>query len=95
MQDADVVGNADVLDKHLSYPNGFAGDISLVFTLADFFNAYFKPIVPVEQQHIVTAPGAARCLETLLFNICDTGDAVLVPSPYWGMLATYPDMSSY
>ncbi|KAH8703005.1 pyridoxal phosphate-dependent transferase [Phaeosphaeriaceae sp. PMI808] len=69
--------------SHLSYPKGFSGDPSLLFVLAKFLNTYFHPAVPVMPQHIVTAPGAATCLDSLLYNICDPGDGVLVPGPYW------------
>lgn len=52
--------------------------------LASFFNEYLKPITPVlAQQHIATAPGAAASLDALLYNICEPGDGVLVPSPFW------------
>lgn len=71
--------------QHLSYPKGFSGDPGLLSQLARFFNTYFSPVLPVEPDHLVTAPGAATCLDTLLFNICDPGDAVLVPGPYWSM----------
>ena len=33
--------------------------------------------------HITVAPGAAFALDALLYNICDPGDGVLVPTPYW------------
>jgi gliotoxin/aspirochlorine biosynthesis aminotransferase len=33
--------------------------------------------------HLATAPGAAGCIDALLFNICEAGDGVLMPSPYW------------
>ncbi|KAF3058033.1 putative inactive 1-aminocyclopropane-1-carboxylate synthase-like protein 2 [Daldinia childiae] len=76
-----VAGNFS--DRHLSYPDGFAGDVELLKALASFFNSYFKPHVPVEVEHIATAPGAAFALDALLYNICEPGDAVLVPGPFW------------
>lgn len=33
--------------------------------------------------HIATAPGAAASLDALLYNICEAGDGVLVPGPFW------------
>ncbi|KAI1182819.1 1-aminocyclopropane-1-carboxylate synthase 7 [Nemania serpens] len=76
--------NNGLLNKHLSYPDGFAGDIAMLEALASFFNEYLKPITPVlAQQHIATAPGAAASLDALLYNICEPGDGVLVPSPFW------------
>ncbi|MCJ1401065.1 hypothetical protein MMC11_004277 [Xylographa trunciseda] len=69
--------------RDLSYPRGFSGDPDLLASFARLLNTYFNPRVPVETAHIATAPGAASCLDTLLFNICDPGDGVLVPGPYW------------
>lgn len=69
--------------KHLSYPDGFAGDSALLEALAGFFNQYFKPAVPVTSSHIATAPGGAASLDALLYNICEPGDGVLVPGPFW------------
>ncbi|KAH7303239.1 1-aminocyclopropane-1-carboxylate synthase 7 [Stachybotrys elegans] len=70
-------------EKHLSYPNGLAGDQDLLAALAHFFNAYFKPLIPVSTKHLSTAPGAASALDALLYNICEPGDGVIIPSPCW------------
>ncbi|KAI1934458.1 hypothetical protein LOZ66_005926 [Ophidiomyces ophidiicola] len=72
-----------IFKNHFSYPNGFSGDPELIEAISSFFNKFFDPIIPVEASHIATAPGAASCLEALLFTICDPGDGVLVPGPYW------------
>jgi aspartate/methionine/tyrosine aminotransferase len=47
------------------------------------FNKYFNPRVPIKPSHVATAPGAAGCIDALLYNICEDGDGVLVPGPYW------------
>ncbi|OCL14891.1 PLP-dependent transferase [Glonium stellatum] len=69
--------------RHLSYPRGFAGDPDLLEAYASFFNRYFKPYNPVVSSHLVTAPGAMAAIDGLLYNICDPGDGVLIPGPYW------------
>lgn len=69
--------------QNLSYPLGFGGDPVLLEALASFFNDYFHPSIPVLPHHIVTTEGASSCLDGLLYNICDDGDSVLVPGPYW------------
>ncbi|KAF2258874.1 PLP-dependent transferase [Lojkania enalia] len=56
---------------------------SLRNALASFFNSYFNPIHPVKTEHIVLTSGASSALETLIHAICDDGDSVLVPGPYW------------
>ncbi|KAF2259677.1 1-aminocyclopropane-1-carboxylate synthase [Lojkania enalia] len=75
--------NNNLEDRHLSYPNGFAGDQTLVESLAQFFNKYFKPWKEILKDHITTAPGAAYSLNALLYNICEAGDGLLVPVPCW------------
>jgi aspartate/methionine/tyrosine aminotransferase len=50
---------------------------------AKLFNRYFNPHVRVDASHLSTAPGAAGCIDALLYNICEDGDGVLVPGPYW------------
>ena len=66
-------------------PTDFWGDPTLLKLLADLFNGYFNPRTPVQSTHIAVASGAAACLDTLLWNICDEGDGVLIPGPYWSM----------
>ncbi len=66
-----------------SYPSGLGGEPFLLRALANFFNEYFQPHVPVDSSHIVAGPGATACLSALLCGICDLGDAVLVPGTYW------------
>lgn len=69
--------------QHFSYPNGFSGDPIMMQALACFINIQFQPYRPVDMSQIATAPGAASCLDALLYTICDAGDGVLVPTPYW------------
>ena len=81
-------------EQHLSYPRGFAGDPDLLDAYSGFFNNYFNPHIPVESSHLATAPGGMAALDALLYNICDPGDGVLMPGPYWSMLAmTLPGTS--
>ncbi|KAI1435776.1 PLP-dependent transferase [Xylaria sp. CBS 124048] len=70
-------------DLHLSYPDGLNGDSGLLNALVRFFNSYFDPFIPVEKEHVSIAPGAAFALDALLYNICEPGDGLLVPTPCW------------
>lgn len=69
--------------QHLDWPKGLGGHPELLEALARVFNAYFGPYKRVEAVQVVVAPGAAACLDAILYNICDAGDGVLVPCPYW------------
>ncbi|CAD6594220.1 MAG: hypothetical protein ASARMPREDX12_008481 [Alectoria sarmentosa] len=71
---------------HLDWPRGFWGDPELLEILAEVFNKYFKAHATVEPNNVVVGPGAAACLDAILYNICDSGDGVLVPCPYWSMV---------
>ncbi|KAF2201388.1 1-aminocyclopropane-1-carboxylate synthase 7 [Delitschia confertaspora ATCC 74209] len=73
----------ELVEKHLSYPRGLTGDPDLVEAFAIFFNKYFNPHRPVQPQHVAAAPGASSCIDSLLYNICDPGEGVLIPGPYW------------
>jgi len=75
--------NAHLNRQHLSYPDGFTGDSACVDSLATFFNKYFNPHTTVSPSHLAVAPGAASSLDALLYNICEAGDGVLVPGPFW------------
>ncbi|ROW17439.1 hypothetical protein VPNG_00941 [Cytospora leucostoma] len=68
---------------HFSYPRGYSGDPDLLDAYAAFFNKYFAPRVRVLPSHLSTAAGASACIDALMYNICEAGDGVLIPSPYW------------
>ncbi|RYO97032.1 hypothetical protein DL765_011330 [Monosporascus sp. GIB2] len=69
--------------RHFSYPRGFSGDPDLIDAYASLLNRYFSPHVPILPSHLSTAPGASGCIDALLYNICEAGDGVLLPGPYW------------
>ncbi|KAJ8069767.1 hypothetical protein OCU04_000185 [Sclerotinia nivalis] len=69
--------------EDLSYPRAFAGFPEILDSFAAFLNSHFNPKIQVEVSHIATAPGAASCIDALLYNVCDPGDGILVPGPYW------------
>ncbi|OJD20832.1 hypothetical protein ACJ73_07834 [Blastomyces percursus] len=55
----------------------------LLESLATFFNNYFNPFISVKAEHIVVSAGVESCLDSLLYNICDPEDGVLMPGPCW------------
>ncbi|MCJ1380194.1 hypothetical protein MMC17_003297 [Xylographa soralifera] len=75
--------STNLCGQDLSYPRAFAGFPEVLEAFASFFNSYFHPHLPVQIGHLATAPGAASCLDTLFYNICDPGDGILVLAPYW------------
>ncbi|KAF2092843.1 PLP-dependent transferase [Rhizodiscina lignyota] len=77
-------GNAGLKLKHLSYSGGLGGTPELLGGLAKFFNHFFTPEIPVRPEHIVVGPGCSAVLDTLINDICDEGDGLLVTAPMWG-----------
>ncbi|KAF2729067.1 PLP-dependent transferase [Polyplosphaeria fusca] len=75
--------NQDLTAAHFSYARGFAGDPDLLDALASFFNTRFNPFREVQASHLSVAPGASGCIDAILHNICNPGDGVLIPGPYW------------
>lgn len=73
----------ELVAQYFSYPKAFAGFPSVLDALVKFFNNYFHPHTAVQTSHLACAPGAASCLDTLFYNICDPGDAILLAGPYW------------
>ena len=71
-------------EEHLSYATGLGGTSELLESLSIFFNHFFSPSVPVRPEHIVTGTGLSAVLDTLINDICDEGDGLLVTAPMWG-----------
>ncbi|KAF2715546.1 PLP-dependent transferase [Pleomassaria siparia CBS 279.74] len=74
--------------KVFELPDANGGDVVLRNALASFFNTYFKPIHAVSPEHIVITAGASDAIENLIHAVCDEGDSVIVPGPYWYGLDT-------
>ncbi|KAJ5107491.1 hypothetical protein N7456_004166 [Penicillium angulare] len=68
---------------HLAYPKSPLGDPGLLDVLASFLNSHFEPSRQIKSSHIAAAAGASACLNDLMYSICDSGDGVLVPAPFW------------
>ncbi|KAK0617476.1 pyridoxal phosphate-dependent transferase [Immersiella caudata] len=81
--------SSGISSKNLSYPDSLAGDLELRESLALLFTRYFSPHRPVQASQVVATPGATHCLDALLTTICNEGDSILVPVPYWSGFALH------
>jgi histidinol-phosphate/aromatic aminotransferase/cobyric acid decarboxylase-like protein len=72
-------------DHHQSFAldHCFGGNESARDAIASFFNTYFQPTIPLGIEHIVLTTGAGPCIEAISQALCEEGDAVIVPAPYW------------
>ncbi|OOO14051.1 aminotransferase class I and II [Aspergillus oryzae] len=68
---------------HLDWLKGFFGDATLLDLLASTVNTHFRSHSQVAADNIAVTAGAAAGLDAILYNICNPGDGVLVPCPYW------------
>lgn len=76
--------NKALQDEHLSYASGLGGTTQLLEAISTFFNAFFSPSTLVLPEHIVTGTGCSAVLDSLINDICDEGDGLLVTAPMWG-----------
>ncbi|KAF2465686.1 PLP-dependent transferase [Lindgomyces ingoldianus] len=64
-------------------PDTIGGDVALRQALTSFLNSYFNPIHALTHEHIVLTAGASDALENLVYAVCNDGDSVIVPGPFW------------
>lgn len=76
--------NRTLKEEHLSYASGLGGTTELLEAISTFFNAFFSPTLLVRPEHIVTGTGCSAVLDSLINDICDEGDGLLVTAPMWG-----------
>ncbi|KAM3069257.1 hypothetical protein ACMFMG_010768 [Clarireedia jacksonii] len=81
--------NEELDEETLNYPKGFGGEPKLREGLASFFNSYFEPSLPVTADHISVSAGSGNSLDALLCSICDEGDIILTPGPFWSGFHLY------
>jgi histidinol-phosphate/aromatic aminotransferase/cobyric acid decarboxylase-like protein len=74
----------DLEPRHLSYASGLGGQPELLSSLATFYNSFFEPYTPVKPDHLVVGPGCSAIIDTLIHDVCDSGDGLLVAKPMWG-----------
>ncbi|KAH6603987.1 hypothetical protein Trco_007433 [Trichoderma cornu-damae] len=70
-------------EEHLSYASGLGGTPTLLEAISAFLNSFFSPKITVCPEHIVTGAGCSAVLDTLIHDICDEGDGLLVAAPMW------------
>ncbi|PQE18822.1 1-aminocyclopropane-1-carboxylate synthase 1 protein [Rutstroemia sp. NJR-2017a WRK4] len=81
--------NDELDEETFNYPKGFGGEPKLRDGLASFFNSYFEPSLKVEADHISVSAGSGNSFDALLHTICDDGDIVLTPGPFWSGFSIY------
>lgn len=67
--------------------NDTQGSPELLSAVAGFMNRHMKAKIPLGAGNILAANGVTTLLNSLAFTIADAGDAVLLPTPSYGMFS--------
>lgn len=59
--------------------------VELNVAMAQFFNEWFSPCVPVEASNTLATNGVSSLIDMIAFNICDPGQGILMPVPTYSM----------
>ncbi|KAL3305054.1 cutinase transcription factor 1 beta [Colletotrichum asianum] len=68
---------------HLTYSTGPRGSLRLRRVLAAFMNKEFHPRDAVTANDLFITPGLASGLDAVAWSICDEGEGILVPQPFY------------
>lgn len=50
-------------------------------------NTYFTPRIPIDSSQIVAGAGCSLLLEAVTRMVCDPGETIITPAPYWPMFS--------
>lgn len=56
-----------------------------MIAMSTFFNQWFNPSRAVEPSEILATNGVSALLDMVAYNVCDSGDGVMVPTPNYSM----------
>ena len=56
---------------------------TLLSSLVNFINRYFSPNVEVVEDQLIAGTGCSSLLEALAPLLCDPGEIILGPAPFW------------
>jgi len=72
----------EILPEYANYGSEFIPRFRLA--MANFLNHYMKPAEPVDPFNLMLLSGMSNIIYVLGYIICDPGDGILIPSPYYG-----------
>ncbi|KAK4335631.1 Aminotran_1_2 domain-containing protein [Rhodotorula toruloides] len=85
-------GTLKIERTDLTYGTSILGSDRIFRALASYFSTYFKPVIPVDPQHIATSNGLSPMIEHVAAVISDPEDAWLLPAPWYNGFA--PDLNA-
>ena len=69
--------------SHLTYSTGPRGSRRLRSTVADFLTREFRSREALTTDNIFITSGVASALDALAWSICEDGEGILIPQPYY------------
>lgn len=68
---------------HLTYSTGPRGSLRLRRAVATFLEDEFQALQPITTDDIFITPGLTSALDSLTWAICNEGEGILIPAPYY------------
>ncbi|EWY84341.1 hypothetical protein FOYG_14093 [Fusarium oxysporum NRRL 32931] len=73
--------------EHLTYSTGPRGSFRLRYALSRYFEQEFESVVPVTPDDLFITPGLTPgltgAIDSVIFAICNPGDGILIPEPFY------------
>ncbi|KAL2844905.1 pyridoxal phosphate-dependent transferase [Aspergillus pseudodeflectus] len=69
--------------EHLTYSTGPRGSRRLRRAAACFLNETFHARQPITADNIFVTPGLASAIDAMAWSICNDGDGILIPRPFY------------
>ncbi|KAL3448024.1 pyridoxal phosphate-dependent transferase [Aspergillus insuetus] len=69
--------------EHLTYSTGPRGSLRLRRAAAAFLTQDFHARQAITAENIIVTPGVASAIDGLAWAICDEGDGILIPQPFY------------
>ncbi|KAM0749544.1 PLP-dependent transferase [Meredithblackwellia eburnea MCA 4105] len=75
--------NLQLQPLDLTYGTSLNGSDRLLDALISFYSKYIKPLRPIQREEIVTGNGTTHLLDQLARAICEPGEAIMIPAPFY------------
>ena len=69
--------------KHLTYSTGPRGSLRLRRAVATFLQREFRAQQTISPDDISITPGLTSALDSMAWAICNEGDGILIPTPFY------------
>lgn len=78
-----TLGAVNPLPERVAHYDYLYGSLELRAAMVAYLQTYAHSSAPIDPEHIVVAAGATAIIDMLAYTLCDPGDAILIPAPYY------------